>query len=126
MQKLKFHPAWERTLSAKDRTQIESIFQDSKLSSEEQIQFTPVWQATNYKKELLITVLIHNTGKTAFTFDNQKMAYTQNGETIAESTFTLPVSIHEQTSMPWTFIFPTGSFSKKETYHSGTLAMKDF
>ena len=110
MQKLQFEQAWDRTLSDKDRKMITALYKETSTSYNEEIHFTPVWQAKNYKGELLITVIMHNYQSEPLRIIEQPFIITYQKEKIAENIFSLPFKIDAKTSMPWTFIFPTGSF----------------
>ncbi|GIN41873.1 MULTISPECIES: SLAP domain-containing protein [Heyndrickxia] len=122
MQKLMFESAWDKTLSTKDRNYIEQIFVSTSMNSREDIQFTPIWQARNHKSELLITVLVHNFSEHPFSFHNTNLQYIENNHLIAEHTFQQPTPIVEQqTSMPWTFIFPVLSIKSSPSMKDGTL-----
>ena len=120
-QKLKFESAWDRTIAEQDREKIKDAFEKVQLKQDESIQSTPLWQAKNYRGELLVAVLIHNVGQKDFSFQNQRTTYLINGKTFAEHVFSTPITIKKQTSMPWTFIFPKGSFASDKPYEDGEL-----
>ncbi|MBB6453166.1 SLAP domain-containing protein [Salirhabdus euzebyi] len=121
MQKLQLESSWDKTLSPRDRDEIEQAFSRVTLSGAD-IQFTPLWQAMNHKGQLLVTVLVHNTRKEGFTFTNSKLHYKENGVTAAKHTFTIPaLCIGAETTMPWTFIFPVESLTVSPTLESGFL-----
>ncbi|MGE8207493.1 SLAP domain-containing protein [Heyndrickxia sp. NPDC080065] len=110
MQKLKFESSWDKTLSDKDRKRINQVFLGSNLSKEDSIQLTPLWQARNYKGELLVTVLVHNFGTQVLSFRDKNLCYVENNEVVAKHKFPLSnLIIEPKTSMPWTFIFPVES-----------------
>ncbi|MEH6949512.1 SLAP domain-containing protein [Bacillus sp. JJ634] len=126
MQKLQFEPSWDKTLSLKDRKRIEEIHSETSLSNPANMQLTPLWQATNHKGELLITVLVHNFSQQVLLFHNKKLRYIENKEIIAEHIFILPsLVIQRETSMPWTFIFPVESLKKPATLEKGHLEFVD-
>lgn len=107
MQTLQFEASWDKTLSKKDRIMIEVLFESTKDPAGNSIRFTPIWEAENYKRELLITVLIHNFTETDLQFSGAKLRYEDGHKQFAEHIFTLPnVTIPSKVSMPWTFIFP--------------------
>ncbi|WP_068672633.1 SLAP domain-containing protein [Oceanobacillus sp. Castelsardo] len=127
-QTLQFEAAWDKTIANQDRERIEQEFLKVKenLSREEEIQFTTLRHAINHKGELLVTVLVHNTSNTDFTFYNHNLHYQANGETIAEHIFTIPrFVIEKETSMPWTFIFPTQQILRHEIPSNGTLLINN-
>lgn len=124
MQKLIFEPSWDKTISQQDRNRIIQSFHKTSLSNNEDIQFTTLWQAENHKGELLITVLIHNCGNEAISFHQKTIRYMENNMVLAEHAFSHPSLIVEgQTSMPWTFIFPVGSFEKKTENENGVIVI---
>ncbi|QUG40263.1 SLAP domain-containing protein [Psychrobacillus sp. INOP01] len=124
MQKLQFESSWEKAIAIKDRELITDIFQNSNTESEQSIRLEPIWEAMNYKGEVLVTVLIHNFTNTVLTFQNQKFVYIEQETVIAEQIFTVPqLIIKPKTSMPWTFIFPIESLEMKEIHGSGKLQM---
>ena len=122
MQKLDFEPSWDKTLSSKDREEIKKIFLETNRVDFSNILLVPIRQALNHKKELLITVLIHNFTEKVIIFNKKRLAYVENSEIIAENTFTLPtLFIQPKTSMPWTFIFPKECIKKNMTLENGRL-----
>jgi SLAP domain-containing protein len=124
MQKLLYEEAWDKTISADDRALIKEIFHEAVLDDIKLIQFTPLWQAVNHKGELLITVIIHNVSKNAFSIINQSVYYKAGEETIAKHEFTLPLTVKGKTSMPWTFIFPARSIIVKPLPENGYLELE--
>lgn len=107
MQQLKFEPSWDKALSSKDRIMFQKIFTKTCVSDTNRTQLVPVWHASNYKGELLITVLIHNFTNQTLTFHNTILRYIEGDNVAAEHIFTHPSLIIEpEVSMPWTFIFP--------------------
>ncbi|MFB4169935.1 SLAP domain-containing protein [Virgibacillus sp. JSM 102003] len=126
MQRLTFHPSWDKGLSDDDREWINHIFQETRISNQCNIEFTPLWDALNHKGDLLVTVLVHNTGEKNFFFDNHDLIYSVNNQTMAEHCFMLPNFIIEPTtSMPWTFIFPYGTFTtENQSLKDGVLTME--
>lgn len=121
MQKLEFESSWDKTLSHKDRKIIEDTFLETSTYSNRSIQFAPLWQAYNHRGELLITVLVHNFTQDAFSFNCTRLRYISNNKIFAECSFTLPLAIHSESSMPWTFIFPIESIQNKPTVEKGNL-----
>ncbi|KHD85459.1 hypothetical protein NG54_09300 [Heyndrickxia ginsengihumi] len=122
MQNLQFEKAWDRTLSAKDRKRIKEIFSETKSISEHSVYFSTLWQAKNYKGELLITVLIHNFRQQLLSFCETPIRYVEGTTIIAEHIFTIPsLRIEPTTSMPWTFIFPKESIICETSLMNGHL-----
>lgn len=122
MQKLFYEPTWDKALSDKDRTLINRVFLETKAPLNNKIEFSRIREAFNYKGELLVMVLIHNSTEAEFVFKEEMLHYVENGEVIAAHVFTLPSLISEPgTSMPWTFIFPVESLRSKPALDSGQL-----
>ncbi|TQR15335.1 SLAP domain-containing protein [Psychrobacillus soli] len=122
MQKLEFEPSWDKTISSNDRQKIETIFLQTRKFNNHPIQLTPLWQAFNHKGELLVTVLIHNFTLHSYSFQNTKLNYIVNNEILVEHFFTLPsLSIQEERSMPWTFIFPKENMTYTLPFENGHL-----
>jgi len=106
MQQLRFESSWDKALSAQDRNSIEKLFNETKQQHHSTIVFSPIRETINHRKELLITVLVHNFSQNPFTFENTRLVYSNEQEVLAENVFTLPIlTIPPQVSMPWTFIF---------------------
>ena len=124
MQKLQFETSWEKAIASKDRELITNIFQNSNMVNGHSIRLEPIWEAMNYKGEVLITVLVHNFTDAELTIQNQKFTYRENETIIAEHIFTIPqLIVKPKTSMPWTFIFPIESLKMKEIIGNGRLEM---
>ena len=122
MQILNFETSWEKAIATKDRKLITEIFQKSNTTDGQSIRLEPIWEAMNYKGEVLITVLIHNFMDKGLTFQNQKFIYLEKESIIAEHIFTVSqLVIKPKTSMPWTFIFPIESLHQKEIHGNGKL-----
>ena len=121
MQKLTFQSAWEKTIAEQDREKIKQAFLNVRLTVGKDIQFTSLWQTKNHRGELLVAVLIHNTSEQDFQFSDRKMRYKINGKTLAEHIFSPLIIVGKQTSMPWTFIFPVGSFDNTNHFEDGEL-----
>lgn len=125
MQILNFETSWEKAIATKDRKLITEIFQRSNTPDGQNIRLEPIWEAMNYKGEVLITVLIHNFTDTALIFHNQKFSYHENKAVIAEHIFTIPqLVITPKTSTPWTFIFPIEILHQREIRGKGKLEYK--
>ena len=122
MQRLHFEEKWDRAISAKDRNYIEKLFSETKNTSKVDVVFTPVREAINHQKALLVTVLIHNFRNETVKFENAKMVYLVDNEAFAERNFSVPtIEIPEKSSMPWTFIFPKESYKSQMNYKNGRL-----
>lgn len=121
-QKLQFEPAWDRTISAKDRNEIKQTF-DSFVAKlpDAGIHFSPLWQATNHQDNLLLTVLIHHCDAEPFAFRNPVMQYRLGTIILARHTCDFSYTIPGKTSMPWTFIFPKGTYSEQAMQARGVL-----
>ncbi|GAB3793312.1 SLAP domain-containing protein [Virgibacillus kimchii] len=123
MNELVFEKAWDKTISETDRMVIKKAFQEADLADTPSIQFSPLWQKTNYKGELLITVIIHNISQIAFSFASQTLYYKTGEKIAAEHTFHLPFSVKAKTSMPWTFIFPEETVRTSHHLENGKLRL---
>lgn len=122
MQQLQFEASWDKALAAKDRLKIHRIFSETKHQDQSGILFSPISEAINHKEALLVTVLVHNFTSDALNFRNARLVYSVHGEAIAEETFTQPaLTIPPNVSMPWTFIFPKGSYDLRATFEEGQL-----
>lgn len=109
MQKLTLEPAWEKTISAQDRAQIEQIFQHTSNQNENELVCSLIRTAINHKQQMLITVLIHNFSSHMIDFENREVRCLLEQGSVAQN-FTIPaLKIPSQTSMPWTFIFQNSS-----------------
>jgi len=106
MQKLVFEDAWDRTLSQKDREEIERIFQEVVPNLDTGVTFTTIRIAVNHKDERLVTAIIHNRTEQTLIFENTPLDIWEGDNRLAEHKFTSPTLQVPETSMPWTFIFP--------------------
>lgn len=122
MQTLQFEASWNKALSLSDREMIEELFQNTKNQETDIIRFTPIWEAVNYKDELLITVLVHNFTESNLEFHHTKLQYIQEEKLYAEHVFTVPqLTVPPNTSIPWTFIFPRESRKELSNPKNGKL-----
>lgn len=116
---LQYEKSWDKALASVDRTRIEQLFLHAKKSE----NFTAIREAVNHQETLLISVLIHNHSEKTLVFDQTSLAYELDGQHIATALFTLPqLKIPPHTSMPWTFLFPKGSYVRCDSYAGGTLS----
>ncbi|MEK9199005.1 SLAP domain-containing protein [Ureibacillus sp. 179-F W5.1 NHS] len=116
MQQLQFEQSWNKALSTQDRSMIEELFQQTKELKTSGVHFSPIRLSYNYKKELLITVLVHNFTDRPLTFHNTSLVYRTLEKIVAEKNFTIPaLSVPANVSMPWTFIF------SENDYHTDAL-----
>ena len=122
MQKLQWEKSWDKAVATQDREQIELIFLKTKDLMIEDILFTPIREAINYKKEFLVTVLVHNFTDQELIFDQTRLVYAIGNEVMARYLFTIPMLIiPPKASMPWTFIFPEGSYFAASFLENGRL-----
>jgi SLAP domain-containing protein len=103
--KLQFHDAWKKQLSPQDAEMITQLFHKA-VPEQNMLSFDQIKIATNYKGDLIATVLIHNTTSEEQSLTNLYIKYLENGRTIASHMFTVPFSLKRNESMPWAFIFP--------------------
>ncbi|WP_047985954.1 SLAP domain-containing protein [Ornithinibacillus californiensis] len=121
MQTLKLEATWEKAISEKDRSLVQRVFEQESFNGEP-IQFTPLRMDRNYKGELLVIVIVHNTTDEEKKFMNDKISLVHGEVTLAEYVFTLPnLVVEAKTSIPWTFIFPVGSYKDSEGLSEGVL-----
>lgn len=105
MQQLAFHPTWERQISTQDRALIEQLFLATYTDACDLITSPTVRVARNHKKQLVVTVLIHNFTHHSVKLDNRSVFIHCVGYE-EEQIFTIPsLIIAPFTSMPWTFLF---------------------
>lgn len=122
MQQLQFETSWDKALSNQDRMTIEKIFNDTKHQNSSKILFSQIREAFNHNEDLLVTVLVHNFTTDPFSFQNIRLRYSIDGEQVAEHIFYLAkLTVPVQVSMPWTFIFPKGSYLTKNAIVNGRL-----
>jgi len=122
MQKLQFESSWDKALPDQDRQAIIDVFQNTMNVNESNIKLTPLWQAMNYRGDLLATTLVHNCTSEKLTFNETSLQYIENDEIIAIHAFSIPqLVIHPETSMPWAFIFPKESLKKQPNLVNGFL-----
>ncbi len=122
MQKLQWEKSWDKAVATQDREQIELFFLKTKDLMIEDILFTPIREAINYKKEFLVTVLVHNFTDQELIFDQTRLVYGIGNERKASHLFTITMLIiPPKVSMPWTFIFPEGSYFAAGFLENGRL-----
>ncbi|WP_117170943.1 SLAP domain-containing protein [Paraliobacillus sediminis] len=122
MQQLQFESAWDKTIADQDRKRIERIFSETNHHQVQDITLAPVTVAKNHKGELLVTVLIHNFTEESFRFHGKTLQYKEKNLIKATHTFGSPtLTITKQTSMPWTFIFPTDSLQADCSFKDGVV-----
>lgn len=122
--KLKFEDKWDKTISEQDRRLIQSIHDQIKDTTTEQLSFHTIRTTKNYKNDLLVTVLIGNTTAESFVFKNKKLAYTEEKEWVAWDVFSIPqLIVPGYTTTPWTFIFPATQLLKSPSFKEGQLIL---
>lgn len=121
MHKLQYEASWNKALCQKDRLHIEQLFEQVQLT-DIPIACTIIRTAINHRQELLITVLLHNFSDELLTFQQRTVTYTLQDEVLATHAFTIPaLLVPSNTSMPWTFQFPSGSFHENWATTGATL-----
>ncbi|WP_449620748.1 SLAP domain-containing protein [Robertmurraya sp. Marseille-Q9965] len=126
MQELQFEASWDKALSTQDRMTIEKIYYDTKHQNNSKIVFSPIREASNHKQDLLVTALVHNFSSMPFSFQNIRLRYCIKDEKVAEYIFHLPkLTVPVQVSMPWTFIFPKGSYRNLNSIENGRLEVSE-
>ena len=122
MQQLQFQKKWDKAISAQDRNYIEKVFNETKHVGSSEICFSPVREAINHQDALLVTVLIHNYTNQPLVFKNRKLVYLVGDKFFAERIFSIATLIVPgRVSMPWTFIFPKGSYPSETNYKNGQI-----
>lgn len=122
MQQLQFEASWEKTIAEQDRQLIETIFNETKHVPDSDILCSPIREAINHKEALLVTVLVHNFTDNPLAFHNVRLLYGVHNEVMADKNFTIPaLVIPAKVSMPWTFIFPKGSYKQLTAFENGRL-----
>ena len=104
MQKLQFEAAWDKTISAQDRLLIEQAFYKTK-EQDGRISCYVIRTAINYKKQLLITTLIHNRTDQQLNFRNREVSIITEAGKFTQNFTIGALEIPPYCSMPWTFIF---------------------
>lgn len=123
MQNLVFEEAWDKTISNQDRYEIERAFQQSMIPQNE-LLCTPLWRAINHKGDLLVTVLIHNGTKEDFSILDKTITLLKENKILAKNIFSIPqLQLKPKTSMPWTLIFPKGTFDESYFDQNGRMKM---
>ncbi len=123
MQQLQFEQAWAKAISSKDKYTIEQLFQETKEEKGTSIQCVPIREAFNHRRELLVTVLIHNFTPNALPFQKTNVQYKNNDITL-EYAFTIEALVVPPfTSMPWTFIFPADRLPENQNLLGGVLVI---
>ena len=84
---------------------ITNHFHQQTKQLQDGVHLSFLWNARNYKGEQLITVLIHNFEDINLRLHHTVISYYEQGKQLTNATFSLPIEIAGNTSMPWTFIF---------------------
>jgi len=127
-QTLVLESAWEKQVSPQDRQLIERCFMETKDNTESSLSFTYLRHDYNHQQSLLVMVLMHNYKKVEVQCIDQLIdCYDLEGHKLATKSFSLPYEIPAKTSMPWTFIFPKGTYepTNKETELSLSFGNKE-
>ncbi|PWU66907.1 MULTISPECIES: SLAP domain-containing protein [Gracilibacillus] len=123
MQRLLLEAAWEKTIAKGDLAIIEQVFHSTKEDQKQAITFNTIRYAFNHKDQLLYTNLIHNFSETGVDLSKVDLVIFQEQEMIAGHSFQENrLHIPPKTSMPWTFIFPKGSYQSDKV--SNTMKME--
>ncbi|AUJ24729.1 SLAP domain-containing protein [Virgibacillus dokdonensis] len=124
MQRLLFEASWEKTIDARDREEIEKVFEQVKEMKESRQSFFILSQARNHRNDLLVTVLIQNGLETDWVLCGGKLTYYEANKLIATEVFSdKRLIVPAKCSMPWTFIFPESSVQQEPNFKKGTLQM---
>lgn len=123
MQELLFESSWDKNLAERDRTHIQAVYNQSVLRLPSTgIHFTELWKAKNHHNNLLLTTLIHNRNNHYFVWRQYILQYRLSNQILARHPFDISsLNIPAKTSMPWTFIFPSGTYTKRVWKEKGLL-----
>jgi SLAP domain-containing protein len=122
LQTLTFEAAWDKTICVKDRQMITKQFDQINHLNGLGFVCTYLHHAYNHRKALLVTVLLHNYMDKPLSFVEKSILLISGEKVIANHTFSLPFTIPSATSMPWTFIFPAGSY--REVHVDGKIKIQ--
>lgn len=124
MQQLILHPAWDKTISERDREKFNHTFSNIQFPEEKSVQMTVMTHALNYKGDLLVTGIIHNLTETVYSPKNEEVFYQQEEKILARHTFSIPdLVIKAKTSTPWTFIFPQETIVARPSAQIGKIVI---
>ena len=84
MQQLQFEASWNKALSAKDRSYIEKVFNETKSLHSSGVIFSPIREAINHEEALLVSILVHNYTDQPLTFENVRLLYRIGEEVVAK------------------------------------------
>lgn|SRR5690606_33500035 len=104
MQKLQFEAAWDKAISAQDRSLIEQVFHETK-EQDQPISCCVIRTAINHRKQKLIIALIHNRTNQQLNFRNREVSIVTKTGVITQNFTIDALEIPPYCSMPWTFIF---------------------
>lgn len=121
MQNLAFESAWDRTLAHQDRLEIERVFSGIDHNQRVGQQAVVMKTAFNHKEEFLVTVLVSNYSEDPFSLEGKKVLYNESGKPVSEMKSQYVLDIPAQTSMPWTFIFPSSALRVLPSREFGEL-----
>lgn len=124
MQRLLFEAAWEKTIDARDREEIEKVFEQVKEMIESRQSFFILSLARNHRNDLLVTVLIQNGLETDWVLCGEQLSYYEANKLIATEVFSdKRLIVPAKCSMPWTFIFSESSVQQEPNFEKGALQM---
>jgi SLAP domain-containing protein len=123
---LTFEDAWERTVAASDKIRLISLFESAPEVESGEVSFLPYRVAYNHRGELLASVIIQNGRNEELLMRDMAIVFEDaKGNQVGHS-FSFPrLVIAENTSTPWTFIFPKNVVGTKELdFSSWKLILK--
>jgi SLAP domain-containing protein len=101
--------------------EIERVFSEVDHENKAGQQAVILKTAYNHKKEFLVTVLANNYSDKPFSLLKKHVIYEENNQKLGEFESGYTLQIPAQTSMPWTFIFPSDCLKETPTGNSGEL-----
>ncbi|WP_088041589.1 accessory Sec system S-layer assembly protein [Bacillus sp. EAC] len=106
--KLDLNPEWEEQLTEEQKEELRKLVSTLPKLGPNEISLHAVSARSRDDGNLSATLLIRNGSKQAVNLEQLPLeVIDENGELIARGSFTLPpLTIHPNTSKPWTFIFP--------------------
>ncbi|SEN69264.1 SLAP domain-containing protein [Amphibacillus marinus] len=119
---LNWHPKWAKTISMKDRNDLEHLFQyasssQAEMVGPEQLDIVPVYRALNYKNELLITAFVCNKSNQSLSLLNSNISYYEQGFSRVTTIATIPnFVILPNSAVVWTFIYSKHAFHEKDRF----------
>lgn len=105
MQRLQFHPVWERTLPIAEKTAYERFFHET--AKHQMNNIIPYIITEKRLGGLVTTVFIQNFLSLPLQLDQTTVCVkTKDDQCVASYSFSPHLHINPNSSMPWSFVFP--------------------